>query len=276
MAKRLVRAKAKIAHARIPYRVPPRAPAPRAHRRRPRRPLPAVQRGVHGLGGRRPRPAPTSADEAIRLARALDAADARRARSRRAAGADAVPARRGVWRALDDDGDARHARGAGSQRAGTAARSTRRQRSWIEALARQSAGPVPAAGRDRRVPRRNAAMRMTPTGRGSRRLYERLPQSCRQPVVALNHAVAVAMARGSGRGPRAGRRARRLGSAQRLPPAACDARRPAAPARPRSRGASGVPAGARAHRIRRRAAVPGSAPGRDSAVVACAHGPAVG
>ena len=60
MAQRITRAKAKIAKARIPYRVPgPRGPR-RAPRRRARRALPRPQRGLPQLGRRRPPTARTS------------------------------------------------------------------------------------------------------------------------------------------------------------------------------------------------------------------------
>ena len=92
MAQRLVRAKRKIAAARIPYRVPGRRRAARPAGRRARRRLPRLQRGLRRGAGERLVRAELCA-EAIRLGRLLAAAHARRRRGRGPAGAHA-PARR--------------------------------------------------------------------------------------------------------------------------------------------------------------------------------------
>ena len=95
-------------------------------------------------------------------------------------------------------------------------------------------------------------------------LYGELARMVPSPVVELNRAVAVAMADGPDGRARAGRRARRVGRARGLPPAAGDARRPAAPPRPPRRSGRRVPRGARAGaHDRRRTPLPRPPSGRD-------------
>ena len=64
-------------------------------------------------------------------------------------------------------------------------------------------GAVRAAGRDRRLPRPRAHARRTPTGSGSPRCTRRSPRISPSPVVELNRAVALGMAFGPARRPRA-------------------------------------------------------------------------
>ena len=79
--------------------------------------------------------------------------------------------------------------------------------------------------------------------RGIVALYDELVRRQPSPVVALNRAVAVAMAEGPQRGLGAARHAPRAGP---LPPLPRRPRRPAAPARPWRGGGHRLPAGARA------------------------------
>ena len=76
-------------------------------------------------------------------------------------------------------------------------------------------------------------------------LYDELLDLHPSPVVALNRAVAVGMAHGPERRPAGPRRARRRAVAAGLPPGAGGARRPAGAGRPHHRGARGPRAGGR-------------------------------
>ena len=97
-------------------------------------------------------------------------------------------------------------------------------------------------------------------------LYDRLFDMAPSAVIELNRAVAVSMSEG----PEAGLALRRAAShpdgAAGLPPAAGGAGRHAAPPGPPCRGGRGLPAGPRPGRDRRRAALPGAAPGRGHGV----------
>ncbi len=93
-------------------------------------------------------------------------------------------------------------------------------------------------------------------------LYALLAARHPSPVVALNHAAAVAMADGPERRAAPPRRARRRRDARRLSPAAGGARRSAAPPRPRRRSRCRLPRGAGAGRQRRRGAIPAPPPRR--------------
>ena len=96
-----------------------------------------------------------------------------------------------------------------------------------EALPRGRRRAVPAPGGDRGGARRGAERGGRPTGRRSSRCT-RCCCGCRDnPVVALNHAVAVAMVRGAGGRARAARRPRRRPAHRRRPPTARSARPPA-------------------------------------------------
>ena len=182
MAKRLVRAKGKIAHARIPYRVPP------AHL------LPERTGGVLAVlyllfnEGYKASAGPDLVRtdlcrEAIRLARVLDALmpDEPEAagllalmlfqHSRRLARVDD----HGDLVTLEEQDRSRWDRSEIEEAA--AARSARRQRSWIERLRDGAPGLTssrprsPRATPNRRVP-------MPPTGRGSRPCTSGCSQSC--------------------------------------------------------------------------------------------------
>ena len=159
---------------------------------------------------------------------------------------------------------ARAARGAGPRalgprrdRPGAAARRPR-------ADAAAPAGPVRAAGGDRRGPRAGGATPAATDWRQIALLYARARRaSCPSPVVTLNRAVAVAMADGPAAGLRADRRARARRRARRLPPAPRRARGPAAARRAgAARGGGRLRARAGAGDERGRAALPGGAAGR--------------
>ena len=196
MAKRLVRAKGKIAHARIPYRVPP------AHL------LPERTGGVLAVlyllfnEGYKASAGPDLVRtdlcrEAIRLARVLDALmpDEPEAagllalmlfqHSRRLARVD----EHGELVTLEEQDRSRWDRGEIDEAAALLDR----------ALARQSAGPyqlqAAIAACHAQSPRPDA----TDWARIAT-LYERLLEVMPQPIVALNHAIAVAMAQGPDQG----------------------------------------------------------------------------
>ena len=242
MAKRLVRAKRKISAAGIPFRVPP------AHLLPDR--LAAVLAVVYlifneGYGGRG-----DLAAEAIRLGRALAELmpdepeahgllalmllnDARR--DARFADGAVVPAARPGPLAL---GPRRDRRGPGGARSRARARRPR---------------PVRAPGGDRRA----ALPTSRPDWPQIAALYGELARVTGSPVVELNRAVAIAEAGDVEAALALVERPR----ARRLPLPALDARRAAAPARPRRRGARRLRARARARPLRRRAALPRAAAG---------------
>ena len=167
MAKRLVRAKQKIQHAGIPYRVPPAHLLPERIAGRARRAVPAVQRGLLGHGGRRPGPA-----EPVRrgdpAGPGAGPADAGRAGGGGPAGADAA-ARRAPGRAAGRGWRPGHAGGPGPRRGGTRAEIGEGV-SILEAALRR--GPARARTRCRRPSPPATPPRPpppTPTGRRSRR-----------------------------------------------------------------------------------------------------------
>ena len=233
MAKRLVRAKAKIRNAGIPYRVPPAHAAARTYGRGAGRAVPAVQRGIRGY--RRGRP---GAAEPVRRGHppgpAPGPAHAGRARGPRAARADAAasfPARHPARR----HGRAGHAGAPGPRRGGTRARSARASALLETALRRRRPGPY-------QVQAAIAACHATAMTAAETdwveiaALYGELARLVPSAVVELNRAVAVAMADGPAAGLALvdGLRSRRR--AGRLPPAARHPRRPATPPAPGCRG----------------------------------------
>jgi RNA polymerase sigma-70 factor, ECF subfamily len=196
MAKRLVRAKSKIAHARIPYRVPP------AHM------LPERIGGVLAVlyllfnEGYKASAGPDLVRtdlcrEAIRLARVLDGLmpDEPEAagllalmlfqHSRRLARVD----EHGALVTLEEQDRSRWDRGEIDEASALLDR----------ALARQSAGPYQLQAAIAACHARSPHPDATDWARIAT-LYERLLEVVPQPIVALNHAIAVAMAQGPDRG----------------------------------------------------------------------------
>ena len=96
-------------------------------------------------------------------------------------------------------------------------------------------------------------------------LYEQLERLNPSPIVALNRAVAVAMAEG----PERGLELDRADRPARLPPPPRGTRRLPPPARAERRGRGRLPRRARPGDERRRPAVPGKAPRRGGSVVTC-------
>ena len=167
MAQRISRAKQRIKAAGAGFALPPEAERADRLRRRAPRALPDLQRGLHRHVGPRPaarraRPPRRSASPAC-----VHRAAPRRRRGRRAARAHAAHRRAapGAHRRRRRAGPARRA---GPQRCWNRADDRRgRRRSITDALADAPARPLPAAGRDRRRPRRGADAPRTPTGRRS-------------------------------------------------------------------------------------------------------------
>ena len=256
MAARITRAKKKIAAARIPYRVPPAAELPAR--------IEAVLTVVHLLfttGHTAP-----AGDDLVRgdlVERALDLARMLRV---------LLPGHGEVagLLALILLTDARRGARVDAGRAGCSCSPTRTARSgtgprspralpWSARRCAGRPGPVRAAGGDRGRPRRGAALRrhrLAADRRAVRPALRRWPS----PVVALNRAVAVGFADG----PAEGLAALDALAASRSWPVTATCPPPgrtscAASADPR--GAAGVRGGAAADRQRRRARLPGRAPG---------------
>ena len=155
MAQRLVRAKQKIAHAGIPFRVPPAHLLPERTAGRTRRAVPAVQRGVRATPARPDRRAGRGGDPA---GPGAGRADARRARGAGPAGADAAAATpaAGPRRRRRRPG---HPGGAGPHPVGPGRRSTRARRSSTARCAAAGPGRTSCRPRSRPAtrPRRRAA-----------------------------------------------------------------------------------------------------------------------
>ena len=220
MAQRLVRAKRKIRDARDPVPRPARPPPARPPRAGARGPLPRLQRGLLRDGRRRARP-PRALRRGDPAREAARGPDARRAGGARPARADAPPrlAARGPRRRATASSSCSRTRTA---RAGTASGSTRALRVLDRALRARPAGAVPAAGGDRRASTRTRRAPDDTDWPQIAALYARLAELAPSPVVELNRAVAVAMARGRRRGSTL---VDRIEGLERLPPPPRGARR---------------------------------------------------